>query len=98
MNNDEFKAEIQPHYKLMYRVAASVLRNDDEAADAVHDAVLKIFERRNQLKDVPNVKQFCLSVVRNTCLNIIRDRKASIEIDKVTDLNLNENEDVYKII
>ncbi|WP_303032275.1 RNA polymerase sigma factor [uncultured Duncaniella sp.] len=98
MNNDEFKAEIQPHYKLMYRVAASVLRNDDEAADAVHDAVLKIFERRNQLKDVPNVKQFCLSVVRNTCLNIIRDRKASIEIDKVTDLNLNENEDVYNII
>lgn len=74
------------------------MRNDDEAADAVHDAVLKIFERRNQLKDVPNVKQFCLSVVRNTCLNIIRDRKASIEIDKVTDLNLNENEDVYNII
>ncbi len=96
MNNDEFKAEIQPHYRLMYRVAASVLRNDDEAADAVHDAVLKIFERRNQLKDITNVKQFCLSVVRNTCLNIIRDRKACVEIDKIT--NIEYNEDMYNTL
>lgn len=98
MNNDEFKAEIQPHYRLMYRVAASVLKNDDEAADAVHDAVLIIFERRNQLKDVPNVKQYCLSVVRNTCLNLIRDRKVYVEIDKAGDIESNENEDVYNIM
>lgn len=91
MNNEEFKAQIQPYYRLMYRVAASVLRNDDEAADAVHDAVLKLFERRNQLKDIPNIKQYCLSAVRNICLNIIRDRKIYIEIDKVTDIELNED-------
>lgn len=98
MNNEEFKAEIQPHYRLMYRVAASVLKNDDEAADAVHDAVLKIFERRNQLKDVPNVKQYCLSVVRNTCLNLIRDRKVYVEIDKAGDIESNETEEVYNIM
>lgn len=98
MTKEEFKAEILPHYRLMYRVATSVLRNEEEAADAVHDAVLKIFERRNQLKDVSNVKQFCLSVVRNTCLNIIRDRKIYVEIDKVTDIESNENEDIYSIM
>lgn len=91
MNNDEFKAKIQPHYRLMYRVAVSVLRNDDEAADAVHDAVLKLFEKRNQLEYISNIKQYCLSVVRNTCLNIIRDRKVYIDINELKDIESNEN-------
>lgn len=96
MNNEEFKAKIQPYYRLMYRVAASVLRNDDEAADAVHDAVLKLFERRNKLDNIPNLKQYCLSVVRNTCLNIIRDRKIYIEIDEV--INIASDEDMYSTL
>ena len=91
MNNDEFKAKIQPHYRLMYRVAVSVLRNDDEAADAVHDAVLKLFEKRNHLEYISNIKQYCLSVVRNTCLNIIRDRKVYIDINELKDMESNEN-------
>lgn len=91
MNNDEFKAKIQPHYRLMYRVAVSVLRNDDEAADAVHDAVLKLFEKRNQLEYISNIKQYCLSVVRNICLNIIRDRKVYIDINELKDIESNEN-------
>lgn len=96
MNNEEFKAKIQPYYRLMYRVAASVLRNDDEAADAVHDAVLKLFERRNKLDNTPNLKQYCLSVVRNTCLNIIRDLKIYIEIDEV--INIASDEDMYSTL
>lgn len=91
MNNDEFKTKIQPHYRLMYRVAVSVLRNDDEAADAVHDAVLKLFEKRNQLEYISNIKQYCLSVVRNICLNIIRDRKVYIDINELKDIESNEN-------
>lgn len=91
MNNDEFKAKIQPHYRLMYRVAVSVLRNDDVAADAVHDAVLKLFEKRNQLEYISNIKQYCLSVVRNICLNIIRDRKVYIDINELKDIESNEN-------
>lgn len=96
MNNNEFKAKLQPHYRLMYRVAASVLGNDYEAADAVHDAVLKLFEKRNQLEHISNLKQYCLSVVRNICLNIIRDRKALVDINDYT--YIESNEDIHNII
>lgn len=91
MTTEEFKAEIEPHYRLMYRVAASVLKSDYEAADAVHDAVLKLFEKPDRLKDVPDVKRYCLSAVRNTCLNIIRDRKYYFEIDEVANIVSDEN-------
>ena len=91
MTTEEFKAEIEPHYRLMYRVAASVLKSDYEAADAVHDAVLKLFEKPDRLKDVPDVKLYCLSAVRNTCLNIIRDRKYYFEIDEVANIASDEN-------
>ena len=96
MNNEEFKDKIQSYYRLMYRVAASVLKSDYEATDAVHDAVLKLFEKRNQLEHIPNVKQYCLSVVRNICLNIIRDRKVYIVIDEIT--NKGSDEDVCRAL
>lgn len=91
MNNDEFKARIRSHYRLMYRVAASVLENDEEAIGAVHDAVLKLFEKRNQLEHISNIKQYCISVVRNICLNIIRDRKVFVDINDYTYVESNEN-------
>lgn len=96
MNNNEFKARIQSHYRLMYRVAASVLENEEEAIDAVHDAVLKLFEKRNQLDHISNLKQYCLRVVRNTCLNIIRDRKVFVDINDYTYIDSNEN--IHNII
>lgn len=96
MNNNEFKARIQSHYRLMYRVAVSVLENEEEAIDAVHDAVLKLFEKRNQLDHISNLRQYCLRVVRNTCLNTIRNRKVFVDINDYTYIDSNEN--IHNII
>ena len=43
MTSDEFKAEILPYYKDMWRMAYAVLGNRDEAADAVQDANLRLW-------------------------------------------------------
>lgn len=39
MTTEEFKAKILPYYKCMYRVAASVMKSEAEAADVVQDAL-----------------------------------------------------------
>lgn len=91
MNNEEFKAKILPHYKSMYRVAASVMGNDNEAADAVQDAMLKLWDRRNHLRNVSNLKSYCLNVVRNVCLNIIQRRKVPSDADTITDIESDED-------
>lgn len=87
MNSEEFKAKIEPLYRIMYRVAMSALRNEDEAADAVHDTVLKLFDRRNQLENISNFKSYCLCALRNICLNIKRNRKVSLEITEVKEIH-----------
>ena len=72
MTTEEFKAKILPHYKSMYRVAASFMRSEVEAADAVQDAMLRLYEKKNHLDEVIDIKSYCVYVVRNVCLNTIR--------------------------
>ena len=91
MNSREFKAKILPHYTSMYRVAASVMRSDDEAADIVQDAMLRLFEKRNQLENIVDTKSYCINVVRNACLNKLRGKKQPLSTDEVTDIDSAED-------
>ncbi len=91
MNSREFKAKILPHYTSMYRVAASVMRSDDEAADIVQDAMLRLFEKRNQLENIVDTKSYCINVVRNACLNKLRGKKQHLSTDEVSDIDSAED-------
>ena len=51
MNKEFFIAEIEACSDMMYRVAWSILRNDDDVQDALQDAALKASEKRNRLRD-----------------------------------------------
>ncbi len=97
MNNEEFKAKILPQYKSMYRVAASIMGSDIEAADAVQDAMLRLWDKRNQLKNVSNMKSYSLNVVRNVCINIIQRRKITSDTeDRITDVE--SDEDIHSAV
>lgn len=91
MNSREFKAKILPHYTSMYRVAASVMRSDDGAADIVQDAMLRLFEKRNQLENIVDIQSYCINVVRNACLNKLRGKKQHLSTDEVTDIDSAED-------
>ncbi len=93
MNSREFKAKILPHYVSMYRVAASVMRSDDEAADIVQDTMLRLFENRKQFEDIADIKSYCIIVVRNACLNKLRGKKQHLTIDEIS--NINSDEDIH---
>lgn len=91
MTTEEFKAKILPHYKSMYRVAASFMRSEVEAADAVQDAMLRLYEKKNHLDEVIDIKSYCIYVVRNVCLNTIRTKKGHLIADELTDIESSED-------
>ena len=91
MTTKEYIARILPHYKCMYRVAASVTRSEAEAADIVQDVLLKLYERRSQLNDIMDVKSFCINVVRNHCLNTIRNRRDDVPTGEAADIYSGED-------
>lgn len=78
MNADEFKQRFLPLNTKLYKVAYLMLGNEDDAKDAVQDAYLKMWNRRDSLIDIDNLQAYCVTLVRNLCLD--RHRAASLSI------------------
>ncbi|MBR5117048.1 MAG: sigma-70 family RNA polymerase sigma factor [Muribaculaceae bacterium] len=78
MNADEFKQRFLPLNAKLYKVAYLLLGNEDDAKDAVQDAYMKMWNRRDSLADIDNSQAYCVTLVRNLCLD--RHRAASIDI------------------
>lgn len=53
MDKDFFMEELQAYQVTLYRVAYTVLRDDDACRDALQDAALKAWEKRFSLREPP---------------------------------------------
>ena len=68
MERKFFIAEIETCSDMMYRVAWSILRNDADVQDALQDAALKAWEKRDKLRDEKffRIPTRCFSGAANT--------------------------------
>ena len=57
-----------------YRLAYSVLRNREEALDAVQTAVCRALEHQNSLRDPGAVKTWFTRILMNACQDTLRQR------------------------
>ena len=73
-----FDELIGPHLEAGYRTALAILRNPDEANDAVQDSALKAWRRLRQLHDTGAARPWFLAIVANGCLSVRRGRWWSI--------------------
>lgn len=73
---------------LLFRFARSILRDEDEAKDAVQELSLKLWEKRDALDNVDNLHAFTMKSMRNHCLDEIRKRrnKTEPETELISDL------------
>ncbi len=85
-----------PHYRTMYGVAVALLGDSDGASDAVQDTIVRLWEIRQELYDVRNIRGFVMKVTRNICLDAIRRIRISADISdpvveaSVEHMNLND--------
>lgn len=67
----------------MQAVARSILLNDADAEDAVHDAFLKLAKKFmpaiNEIEDERDRRNYLLKMTKNIALNIKRDRKPMVD-------------------
>lgn len=73
----KFERLYNKYRNLMYNIAYSLLKNEHDAEDAVHQAFVSILENLEKLSSVecPKTKAFCVIVVERKALNMIRERK-----------------------
>lgn len=57
-----------------YRLAYSILKNPDEALDAVQTAVCRALERQDSLRDVGAVRTWFYRILVNACRDALRQR------------------------
>ena len=57
-----------------YRLAYSVLKNSDEALDAVQTAVCHALEHRNSLRNTEAVRAWFYRILMNACNDVLRQR------------------------
>lgn len=56
----------------LYRVAYYVLESQADAEDAVQDLFIKLWNSREQLDTVLNLKAYCTTLMKNLCIDKLR--------------------------
>lgn len=68
----------------MYRTAFLLLRQEEDAADIVQETFVRLWENRQELAGVANVKAYCLMAVRNRSLTLIKSRRVTEELSDMS--------------
>ena len=83
MDKDFFLKEIEAHSGMLYRVAYTILRNDDACKDALQDTALKAWEKRGTLKELRYFRTWITRILINTCYDTQRKRRRMVSIEDV---------------
>ncbi|MBQ3155596.1 MAG: RNA polymerase sigma factor [Clostridia bacterium] len=67
MDKDFFVREMEAGSGMLYRVAFSILQNDDACADALQETALKAWEKRHTLREQRYFRTWVTRICINTC-------------------------------
>ena len=98
MNTEEFKQRFLPLHALMYRIAFRMMGNALDAEDMVQEAYLKLWERRDKLKQVIHVEAYCTSLLRNLCVDAFRKRHFDEEERPPEELPLTDDDNAATVV
>ena len=87
MTTGEFEKLIAEQKDKLYRFAFSILKNNEDAQDAVQELVLKLWKCKNSLDNTRNLESYCLNGLKNYCFDLLRKEKHKIDY---------QNSNVYK--
>ena len=87
----EFFCEcIRQHEKSMYVLAFSILKNENDAADIMQEAILKAYCNMDNLRDKKKFKSWILSIVHNAAIDFLRKHRETVDIEDQWDISAPE--------
>ena len=79
MDAVRFKAEVFSLKNLLYRLALRLLNNAPEAEDAVQHIMMKMWQKKDELNDIENLKGFVIRALQNDCLNRLKKEQTIVQ-------------------
>ncbi len=82
MTPEEFRTIIMETYPLMRRMALSMLKNKEDASDAIQDTSATLWLHIDSLENSLNRRAYILTALRNRCLSRLRSVRPTVDIDE----------------
>lgn len=76
-----FCAQVEAHKTALYRLARGIVHSDEDAKDAVAEAVCKAFAHLDSLKDPERFKPWLLRITANEAYNILDRRRRLVSLE-----------------
>jgi RNA polymerase sigma-70 factor (ECF subfamily) len=73
-SSDDVMAQLAP----LRRYARALIRDETQAEDLVHDALVRAYERRSTFRSGANLRNWLLSILHNTFIDAYRRRQAEL--------------------
>lgn len=93
MENISFRTTVLPLSDKLYRLALRITMNKAEAEDVVQDTLLRVWECRDEWKQINSLEAFAIATCRNRALDLMkragRNTKSLDEVDNSQLLILN---------
>lgn len=83
MDKDFFVGEIEAHSGMLYRVAYTILRDDDACKDALQEAALKAWEKRFSLREDRYFRTWITRILINACYDTQKKRRRIISLEEI---------------
>ena len=95
-DKEAFSRVIIQNKESMYKTAIVILKNEDDAYDALQDALIKMYKNIQNLQNIETFKFWSRRIIVNCCYDIINKNKKVIDITTKLTANYEETrEDIY---
>ena len=82
---------IRSQMENMYKTAISYLKNDEDAADAIQEAILTCYEKLDTLKTDGYFRTWLTRILINKCNDMLRKRKVYYLEDELSEIPVEED-------
>jgi RNA polymerase sigma-70 factor (family 1) len=107
MTLEEFRDKILPLKNKLFGFALRYVQNRQVAEDIVQDVMMKVWDNKNELKEIKNIEAWCMTLTRNRSLDHLKakssktselnDNHMSLASDSTPDKLLERSEVMKKI-
>ncbi|MDB2657069.1 RNA polymerase sigma-70 factor [Crocinitomicaceae bacterium] len=92
MTITDYESTFREHYEPLTRYAHSILKNQEEAEDAVQKLFIKFWEKRFELQ-IDNIRAYLYRATYNTCLNQVKSNKNSLRHVPESEVQVHASDD-----
>ena len=92
MDNTMFEKLVLQNEQKLYRISMSMLKNEADAQDAVHDAILKAYKNLGSLKKEEYFSTWLVRILINCCNKQLKENSRRFDIgDNLPDVASRDN-------